>query len=302
MTLLEMAQFVAAKTGSTDDASVSRAKDFIRARYTMVYDAHLFEDSKVLFALTVDEPIITLPEWVSRVMQVRFQDPDTEGSYEVKPESKDTMFMVDPEMFDRAGDPVVYSYLPSVGTHTSPEGRMVKVMSDSGDDSGEVRLRGFYNGLETSETIALQGSSEMTSTKYYDDITTFSKPETAGNITLKSSDDEELQVLLPGETQRRHPRIQLHPDRWTTMYVLVLAKRTVVPLVHDNDAPAVSGIENALIAYATGDMLERQRQYGKAQLKVQEGSALVDSLLKQERSQRTLNVRIIPDESFYAIQ
>lgn len=302
MNLSDMANFVAARTGSSDEASITRAKEFIRARYQMIYDSHLWEDSKAFFSMETDDPVLTLPNWCDRVLEVRFENTETNRLIRLDAVQKESLFMVNAEIFDLAGDPLTFSPLPPVATHTSPEGQTLKVWSDSGDDAVEVRIRGYHNGLESAETITLAGETVIGSTNIYDDVMQFSKPETVGNVHLTGANDEELQILLPTERQRRHVRIQLHPDTWSEFGLLVMAKRTFVPLEHDYDVPVLSGVENALVAYATADMLERQRQFGKAQVKVGEASALVLSLLERERNQRTLAVRIIPDESFYGLE
>jgi hypothetical protein len=76
--------------------------------------------------------------------------------------------------------------------------------------------------------------------------------------------------------------------------VLALGKRTYPGLLHDFEAPALSNVENALLAYAMADMLERQRQYAKAQLKLQEAQEQMALLHDLERHQSASETRIIP--------
>jgi hypothetical protein len=76
--------------------------------------------------------------------------------------------------------------------------------------------------------------------------------------------------------------------------LLIVGKRTLVNLVNDGDTPIIRNIDNALIAFVTSDMLERQRQYGKAQAKVQEAASLLQELVKLEEQDAGNIKRIIP--------
>lgn len=78
-----------------------------------------------------------------------------------------------------------------------------------------------------------------------------------------------------------------------TLYVL--GKLKWVELA-DADTPSLRGIDNALLAFAEGDMLERARQYGKAQAKYGEAAANVKLMLDIEKGQQQSISRIIPLE------
>lgn len=84
------------------------------------------------------------------------------------------------------------------------------------------------------------------------------------------------------------------PSQNTAM--LVFGKRALVQLNADTDMPVLRNIDNALIAYATGDMLERQRQYGKAQAKFQEASAHLDLMRRIETEQAGRVQRVVPEQ------
>jgi hypothetical protein len=75
--------------------------------------------------------------------------------------------------------------------------------------------------------------------------------------------------------------------------VFVLGKLNWVAL-EASDTPALGGITNALLSYAEGDMLERARQYGKAQVKFSEAASHVQIMNDMEKSQEQNMSRIIP--------
>ena len=84
------------------------------------------------------------------------------------------------------------------------------------------------------------------------------------------------------------------PSQNTAM--LVFGKRALVPLVADTDAPVLRNIENVIIAYVHVDMLNRQRQYAKAQLILQEASAMLDAMRRLETEQSATVQRIVPEQ------
>jgi len=75
--------------------------------------------------------------------------------------------------------------------------------------------------------------------------------------------------------------------------LFVLGKLQWVAL-GDSDTAALNGIDNALLSYVEGDMLERSRQYNKAQIKFAEASTHVGIMRDMEKGQRQSISRIIP--------
>jgi len=67
-------------------------------------------------------------------------------------------------------------------------------------------------------------------------------------------------------------RITVYPTPDTDTTFLIYGKRICPALTDDGDVSILRNCDNAIIAFAMGDMLERQRQYGKAQAKFQEAA------------------------------
>ena len=76
--------------------------------------------------------------------------------------------------------------------------------------------------------------------------------------------------------------------------LLILGKLKMTALT-DNDSPEINGIDNALLSFVEGDMLEHLRQYGKAQVKFQEASGLMQIAKDMETHQSASDIRIIPE-------
>ena len=123
-----------------------------------------------------------------------------------------------------------------------------------------------------------------------------SKEKTVGAYQAGFLDGQPLTDPLPGDETEfpRRPRIRLFRRPAEAYSVLALCKRSYPGLVHDWEAPALPNVENALLAFATADLLERQRQYGKALAKLKEAREEMALLRDLERNQSASECRIIP--------
>jgi len=90
-----------------------------------------------------------------------------------------------------------------------------------------------------------------------------------------------------------YARLNLVPVPDVAGSVYVLANLEWVTL-GDNDSPCLRGIDNALLAFAEGDMLERARKYAQAQVKYTESAAQVEVMRSIETGQQQKNFSIIP--------
>ncbi len=298
MTLSDMANHVVELIGSPDTESIAQAKKFIKSRYMMIYDAHLWEDSKVSLTLTTYDNQLILPAWVDKVLQVAMQK-DAEVRL-LPPMDRQNIYQIDPYLLEQSGDLIGFSHMNTVATLMHPPGVGIKLVSSSANDTGSVRIQGLHNGNTISETLPLSGTNAVTSQYLYDEVYTLSKPTTVGYIKANTANtaSNELQVLLADENERRHQRIQIHRDFTEGHKLLILAKRKCVPLIHDNDSPQLSGSENALLSFAVADMLTRMRQSGKAQPHLQEANAHLASMMGAEKNQRANVVRFVPEDSY----
>ena len=98
------------------------------------------------------------------------------------------------------------------------------------------------------------------------------------------------------------PKIKLvpTPDQAGTLFILGKQQSRVRQLGEDaaitEDASfSIRGIDNALLAFTEGDLLEYSRQYAKAQVKFQEAAAHVSVMKDMERNQQQQISRIIPE-------
>src|SRR5215468_7303855 len=71
--------------------------------------------------------------------------------------------------------------------------------------------------------------------------------------------------------------IKVYPTPVITTAFLIIGKKACPGLASDTDTSMLRNCDNALIAFAHFDMLERLRQYAKAQAKLQEATGLLQA-------------------------
>jgi hypothetical protein len=94
-----------------------------------------------------------------------------------------------------------------------------------------------------------------------------------------------------------HQRIRLTEAPQVSVNLRVLGKGKC-PILGAYDTAPITNVEPALMAFARGDLLLRQRQFGKASLAQQEGTALLKELTENEAFQQAGEFRIQPDAGF----
>ena len=199
----EIANLICEKLQATDPASLELCKKFINLRYEMIWHDGLWKESLITqtVAVPANDGMVTLAEEIEFPVAVRCD------RAQVLPVDQQTLFAVDPGIFDRAGTPTRFAVLPKL------------------------------NGLAR------------------------------------------LQLLE-------------RPER--DCQLLVLGKRVFRPLTEDGASGVLVALNNTLIAFAEYDMLERERQYAKANTKLQEANALMTQMREVERYQTAASSQLIP--------
>lgn len=248
-------------------------------------------------AVTVDEGLGVIGLTVTRG-----------GSYAVHLGFRETLGVINSGVWDTlansSGTTVTLS--PTVQYYVSgPSGaaRQAKVMlgyrlsfrsSSSGDTSVKIYLRGLdISGVDDREELTLSGTSIVSSTRHLAEVVSLSKDETAGAVIVDDAQGYSFK-LSPKQRESRFTRVELTQAPTEIKDMGVVFKKRVRDLLSDGDAPQVNSIEQALMAYALGDLYTKQRQLNKAQLKYQEASALLEVVRHREMIQQTRHVVMVP--------
>lgn len=320
MTLGEMAAFVCAKVRQQDATALTRCKDFIRQRYEMVYADALWKASVYLheFSLpaaerdydpnivtTGEEGMYFFPDSVDRVLAVRISNDQVDVIDELQ------LYSGQLDQYEEEGAPIKFSILPpALFWVASPDSdNMPVIISTSSEEDVNVPITARWldgkgnaytktenggmsfldvneNGLMLLETVS---HAAMTG----DVVIEFDEGDT-GNWATVGRSTAGATGIIPRQRIRVYPKPGNGAERRAYRS---LVKRKVLSLVNDNDSPTLQGIENCLMAFAQGDMLQRSRQYGKAQLVAQEAIALLTQFKAVETVQQAHRQQIIPEVS-----
>lgn len=319
MTLIELAEFVCDKVGTPDADSVTICKKFLSRRYQLIWDSANWVDSMCM--VTVDSsashPYLLMPLDVGRVISIRDANDNALGVMDPM-----TLFSYRPEYWDTAGEVTGFTHVaPAVCGASSgavdipwyltgyptnhPEDvgyadfdiTLEKVDGTVSQfkrfdiDSSAFNLGSFFwvlsasvsfVGLESTDVIILRESTDSGTIRVR-----FINPD--GD---SSASDNATSATYSPAPRRARVRLMKKPESAGSM--LCLCKRVPTRFDEDHHVPQITDIENALICMAHGDMLQRQRQYTRAQQQLAEGQTHMRVRLDLERNQSASSLRIIP--------
>jgi hypothetical protein len=316
MTLDELATFVTDKVGTPDSDSVTICKSFLEKRHQMIWRRHLWRDSLTPMTTTAYSGyryvVFNTSADVDKVVAVCQDDART-----LSPEELMSLFFNNPTAFATTGGPSgVFSvmrrtplfrgldYLP-----TGAQGIRVQVGTYLSSENVTVTFYGRDNrgNEETATAVLDSASAEVVSTTRAPADTYLTEiRKITTSATGWSSDDEGIDItrvtdggslgfIYEGNTTHpTFPVIRLGELPTANATIKAIGKLACPRLTADADETRLADIDNALLSYAEGDMLARQRQRGKANLCYAEGEAMIKSLIAQETQQSASNIRVIP--------
>lgn len=317
MTLAEIASYVTGKMEQTDDESVAACKLFVQSRYRMIWDSQPWKDTLSLVTLGPGYGNwLVFPPNISRVLKIRLDPSST-----LSPIQPVSVFDFNNTLWENSGTPQMFSVFPSVvsGPVLNPNADGAPTVTifpnntgaDALADVGKVfvfEVEGG-DGRTYTEEVTVIGPTDVTPIVSVSPlnigqfVTRFSKGITSASYLVQMSGDTYSGVVvLPTDTSApRRARVRiLGTAGQTTLSTsgtntfLAMCKRVNPGLLDDNDTSAIEGIDNALIDFAQADMLERDRQYGKAQAKIASANSQLGVAFDLENRQTANESRIIP--------
>lgn len=272
---------------------------------------------------------IIMPFWAEKVIGVKISsDNEKINSFRLGLDDKVTHWMSDPSIYDGEADgnptrrEVGFVMAPDLGVQVHNYGNtslkrqhLAIIVENVPVDSGkkiyirEESSEQFQKANPSPETSSINGldiitieetfviGSATTTTAAFGWISVLTKEKTTGRVSIYNSENDQFLVAFqPQETGKRFIRIELVPWTFddTNPSWLCLVKKRSNQLIEDGDQPEMLAGVNCLLAFAQADMLERARQYAKAQVKIQEGSTLLADLRRQENELTAGITRIIP--------
>lgn len=307
MTLSEIASHVCEIVGTTDAESVALCKTFVQRRYGLVWDAHPWRETlDVMDAATTAnfrDVVFTGRPDADRILAVCYQDERQLQAAEIV-----NLWMSDPAAFASTGG--------TIGSFTMLRRTACKVGNDwlfennsqfglqaRSTTTVSVTLKGLpVSGVPTTATTTTTGSSAWTAlsnfwreiyaisiTGEFDDFLEVETVDVSGVSVAASNVTANTVTELPTFLQIRLAQKADESNRT----IRAICKLRAETLTND-DTPLLPNVTEALINFAQADMLERQRQYSKAQVKKTEAGAMVQMLVDLQRRQTADGAQIIP--------
>jgi hypothetical protein len=329
MNLGDLATFICKKVRHTDALSLAACKEFINRRYQMIYDAENWRESLFLTTPTIDptletsDPLdragrYTLPALIDKVVAVRTDQ------QQLRVAQQEEYFRIDLNAFEQTGTPAQFSILPPMawdfGLISSDWYDLDEDFTLSGNSDSGAKVRAVYqNAADADKSMTLRyqnqdgtlsdkvfpaNVSQYTSitswTAYVSKIVSVTKPVTTGSLALiyKLNGGSTLGFITMSSSDTVAPtyrRLQLTYIPTVATQLRILFKMAWTELDSDDKSPILGGIDNVIIPFVQADMLQRERQYAKAQVCVQEGQALLEQYKKSEVYQQAYETRIVPD-------
>lgn len=313
MTLSEMASFVCTKVNQTETEDVAACTMFLTRRQQMIWNESIWKDSLVEYLVTVGasaytvtsswlptKGVLLLPSIIDRVLAVRT---DLRRLNVQRPEY---YYRIDYDTFAKTGTASEFILLPPCVWEFDTAQACILAGADvsAGADLGVVSVLDTLSsdGVNVVRQSITQDEDEK-SIGTTARIDSWAKPATADEFLLSAGASSSAIILMSasqtGASRLQRIRLQLTPPTGTGITLRVLGKRAMPTFTADGDLPAINGSENLLLALAQADMLQRERQYGKAEAVMQgEALPLLDQLKRIETVQQAHRVRLIPDQGY----
>jgi len=304
MTLLEMAIHVCEVVGKNDPASLEACKGFLRRRHEVIYDSGLFKDLLDVFSLTVldGSGIAVLPLEAARPLAV--WDPASHLPYTL--DELASVIVRDPSHMSGG----------AMGTLSFCEGPRTAWPFPLGDGSRlafynlgnpeiTVGVAGFVAGsgglppYPVTESLGIGSGAFFANTAgTFVSIDRLSKPRTPAPVFCSGLATNQSWVWPAAMEEASFATVRLMPPPSAGKVLSCYAKKAFQQMEADTDTPMVRGSTNALLAFAQADMLERSRQYGKAQMKTGEGTAMLGVARDVDVNQSAYEARVTPQVAY----
>lgn len=298
MTLLELATDAVARIGRSDESTLRQARHFLRRRYEQLWDAHPWRDTLCIVEVAFGaapgpldrstRPYLLMPPGVARVMALRLLSGDP-----VPPENATGLWSECGALFQPGQ---TTRFLPAPGAvGEAVLGDSDVSTSDAYTDAGLGYCVTVEDSTGAVRAASLRFPVSAEVIAHAEWIIAYSKAVTSLPHSLEVA-GHTIVTLAPGATVApRRARVLLLERPPDGTRFLALGRRecrvpvfthgamaAIATLPGDESEPEISGLEPALVAYATADLYEWERQHAKAARKSDEAAALVAARISAE--------------------
>lgn len=306
MNLAAFASFICTKINQTDPEDVAACKMFLSKNFDVIWAEALWKDSLFEYTQTVastgytvtstwlpTKQVLILPKQISHVVAVRT---DTR---KLDLESSERLYRMDADSFTQQGSSTQYRDLSKAAWEFDTP-QTVLVLSTPANQGATGLLDYTSSDQVTQGRVSLDLGTASTQIANVSRVDAFTKPATSGLVLLAVGPSLTVFQTIPatGTASPKLCRVQLLGKVADNTVIRVLGKIDSPSFDVDTDEPALTGVDNALISFTQADMLQRERQYAKAQLCQQQGIAFLQQLKRVQTTQQAFNKRFIPQDGY----
>jgi len=286
--------------GDTDSDTVAFAKQATRLRYALWYGTHCWQESIQDFSLTIaDTDTFWLPidceliVWVVPMIngvkysRLAYRERDwIEQNAAIGPYF--TNYGPIPCYFYRGPNTALPTLNAGALTFSVLDTSPINIYVAGKDASGKAISE------KLSASTAVAGTpSQPVSNNTYAIVSTLSKSASAYPVSVTAADGTTA-TLSATQTGLVFTQGRLWPPLVGSATFYVGAKLRADLLDDDLSVPRVSRLWNALVSATTAALLERQRQFAKAQAKIQEAQQIMQAAVNEEKNQASFRQQVVP--------
>lgn len=305
MTLSELATFICGKVNQSEPEDVLACKGFLTRRHDLIWQEALWKDSLVEYRQTLAttgytitsnwlpaKGVLLLPKIVQRVIAART------AARALNAQRAEFYYRIDYDAFSKTGQAAEYILLPPCVWEFETAQTLAARFSTRSDGAAGVLTFDLLDADGTGVTRGtnLKAAGESADVGTSDRIDSLQKLATADSVAIGPVGTDVITLAAADTNAPKRQRVRLIEIPTTETVIRVLAKRSAPAFSADLDEPAISGMENCLIAFGQADMYERDETDPTA--KLTEAMALLDQLKKIETVQQAHNQRIIPQGGY----
>jgi len=300
MTLNELAAVICGKLNQTEPDDVALCKTFLKLRFKLIWQAALWKDSLFEYTQTLTSQnyvlgntwipsvsTLVLPPIFTLVVAVR------NDRRRLGVESSEHFYRMDFDSFTATGDPTQFRLLSPVAMQFNAAVSILIFATFQDKTATLDYLDDTAGQVVRFGPAALVPALQITTSR----LDTFRKQDM--QVTFAdASGPIFLQLTAASTGLPLRQRLQLIGQVPDGTVIRVLGKTAPPTFTADDDTPALTGVENCLIAFGLADMLESIRQFGKATTKQAEAVQLLDQLKGEQVLQQAHHKRLVPEYGY----
>jgi hypothetical protein len=184
------------------------------------------------------------------------------------------------------GDPLKYYILGVYGVNAQPSSASaLEFKSDAATDTGTIRVSGFVGGVYSHESITLNGTTGVSTTKSYTTVERITKLQSAttihiGTVTATSNSAAVTVIVLPYHLDSAsHVWVEFYPQPNLARTYTIRAEMNKPPLINDADWPDIDeDFHDAILYLAAGEALPAFGNEGLAARMMEDGKDEIEAL------------------------